>query len=93
MTYFDCALFLHFGGLLFQMIHVVYASISIFISIFIQFLITILFNIICHVLFSGINLSNMFILTLFVCIIITSCSVVLLWHFVSLVFFMYYGCF
>jgi len=40
-----------------------------------------------------INLSTMFILTLFVCTIITSCSVVLLWHFVPLVFFMYYGCF
>jgi hypothetical protein len=43
------------------MIHVVYASISIFIFIFIQFLITILFNVTCHILFYCINLSNVYI--------------------------------
>ena len=89
MTYFDCTLLLHFGGILFQMIHVVYASIS----IFVQILIIILFSVTCYILFYCTNLSTMLTLTLFICIIITSCSVVLLWHFVPLVFLMYYGCF
>ena len=47
------------------------------------------FSFICHVLFRCINLSAVFILTLLIHIVITSCSVVLLLHFVQLLSLLY----
>ena len=83
-TLFNYTPFLHFGGILYQMIYVADNSISIIISILFNFYLIFnptFYSVLCiNTLFYCKNFSSVYILILLTHIFITGCCVVLLFH-------------